>query len=256
MNQFGDLYSQYYDLLYQDKDYFAEADYIDSLIKGHSQNVKTILDLGCGTGKHDVLLCDKGYTVHGVDISKEMLEVAESRRKDKKDKLTFSQSDITQLYLNQKFDTAVSLFHVMSYQSTNAALDKVFANVKDHLNEDGLFIFDFWYGPAVLTDLPKTTIKRLENKHIKVTRIAESKLQAQLNTVDVNFNIFVENKKDGTSIEKKELHTMRYFFDTELEMLCEKYGFGIEAKYGWLDDKKPGFDTWNVAWILKLINKL
>ena len=251
MNQFGDLYSQYYDLLYQDKDYFAEADYIDSLIKGHSQNVKTILDLGCGTGKHDVLLCDKGYTVHGVDISKEMLEVAESRRKDKKDKLTFSQSDITQLYLNQKFDTAVSLFHVMSYQSTNAALDKVFANVRDHLNEGGLFIFDFWYGPAVLTDLPKTTIKRLENEHIKVTRIAESKIHAQLNTVDVNFNIFVTKKEDGTSIEKKELHTMRYFFDTELEMLCEKYGFSIEAKHNWLSDKNPDFNSWNVAWVLK-----
>jgi SAM-dependent methyltransferase len=255
MNQFGDLYSQYYDLLYQDKDYSAEADYIDSLIKDHSQHVKTILDLGCGTGKHDVLLCDKGYTVHGVDISKEMLEVAESRRKDKKDRLTFSQSDITQLHLNQKFDTVVSLFHVMSYQNTNAALDKVFTNVRDHLNEDGLFIFDFWYGPAVLTDLPKTTIKRLENKHIKVTRIAESKLQAQLNTVDVNFNIFVTQKEDGTSIEKKELHTMRYFFDTELEMLCEKYRFGIEAKYGWLGNKNPDFDTWNVVWVLTKENK-
>jgi len=73
MNQFGNLYSQYYDLLYQDKDYIAEVDYIENLIKSHSREVKTILDLGCGTGKHDELLCDKGYTVHGVDISKEML---------------------------------------------------------------------------------------------------------------------------------------------------------------------------------------
>jgi len=251
MNQFGDLYSQYYDLLYQDKDYSAEADYIDTLIKDHNQNVKTILDLGCGTGKHDVLLCDKGYTVHGVDISKEMLDIAEIRRKDKENKLTFSQSDITQLHLNQKFDAVVSLFHVMSYQNTNIALDKVFAGVRNHLNEGGLFIFDFWYGPAVLTDLPKTTIKRLENEFIKVTRIAESKLHAQLNTVDVNFNVFVTQKEKGTSIEKKELHTMRYFFDTELEMLCEKHGFSIEARYGWLGDENPGFDTWNVVWIVK-----
>ena len=254
MNQFGDLYSQYYDLLYQDKDYSAEVDYIDSLIKDHSKNVKTILDLGCGTGKHDELLCDKGYTVHGVDISEKMLEIAEIRRKDKEDKLTFSHSDITQLNINQKFDVVTSLFHVMSYQNTSTALDKVFDGVKNHLNEDGLFIFDFWYGPAVLTDLPKTTIKRLENENIKVTRIAESELHAQYNTVDVNFNVFVEDKKDNNSIEKKELHTMRYFFDTELEMLSDKHGFSIEAKYNWLNHNKPGFDTWNVVWILKLIN--
>ena len=255
MNQFGDLYSQYYDLLYQDKDYSAEADYIDSLIKDHGKDVKTILDLGCGTGKHDELLCDKGYTVHGVDISKEMLEIAETRRKDKEDKLTFDHSDITQLNINRRFDVVTSLFHVMSYQNTNTALDKVFSNVRHHLNEDGLFIFDFWYGPAVLTDLPKTTIKRLENKSIKVTRIAESKLNAQYNTVDVNFNIFVTQKENGNTIEKNELHTMRYFFDTELEILSNKHGFSIEAKYNWLNYEKPSFDTWNVVWVLKKFYK-
>ena len=132
---------------------------------------------------------------------------------------------------------------------------KFFSGVRDHLNENGLFIFDFWYGPAVLTDLPKTTIKKLENEHIKVTIVAESKLHAQLNTVDVNFNVFVTQKEDSVSIEKKELHTMRYFFDTELEMLCEKYGFNIEAKYDWLNYKKPSFGTWNVVWVLKSIGK-
>lgn len=251
MNQFGDLYSQYYDLLYQDKDYIAEVEYIEDLIKTHSSETRSILDLGCGTGKHDELLCNKGYTLHGVDISEEMLGIAEIRRKDKEDKLTFSQSDITQLHLNQKFDTIISLFHVMSYQNTNTALDKVFTGVRDHLNEDGLFIFDFWYGPAVLTDLPKTTIKRLENEHIKVTRVAESKMHAQLNTVDVNFNVFVTQKENGTSIEKRELHIMRYFFDTELEILCDKHGFKIENKYKWLEKKQPNFDTWNVVWVLK-----
>jgi len=251
VSQFGDLYSQYYDLLYQDKDYVAEVDYIDKLIINYSSKTKTILDLGCGTGKHDSLLCDKGYIVHGVDISQEMLDIAETRRKDKENKLTFSHSDITQLNINKKFDSIVSLFHVMSYQNTNTALDKVFTGVKDHLNRDGLFIFDFWYGPAVLTDLPKTTIKRLEDENIKVTRIAESKLHPQLNTVDVNFDVFIENKKNNNSVEKKELHTMRYFFDTELEMLCDKYGFNIEAKYSWLNYEKPSFDTWNVVWVLK-----
>ena len=253
MNQFGDLYSQYYDLLYQDKDYAAEVEYIDNLIKKYNSNTKTILDLGCGTGRHDALLCDKGYKVHGVDISKEMLEIAANRRKERKSKLTFSQSDITQLNLNQKFNAIISLFIVMGYQNTNSSLNKVFSGVRDHLDEGGLFIFDFWYGPAVLTDLPKTTIKKLENEHIKVTRLAESKLHPQLNKVDVNFDVFVTRKEDGVTIEKKELHSIRYFFDPELEMLCEKYGFKIENKYKWLDRKKPSFETWNVVWILKKI---
>ena len=126
MKKFGSLYSKYYDLLYQDKDYTAEVDYVDGLIKGHSSEIKTILDLGCGTGKHGELLCNRGYALHGVDISKEMLEIAEVRRKGKEEKLTFSQSDVAQLNLGKKFDAIVSLFHVMSYQNTNATLDSVF----------------------------------------------------------------------------------------------------------------------------------
>ena len=55
MSVFKD-YSNYYDLLYSDKDYEAEADYIDHLIQKNNPGAKTILNLGCGTGKHDFLL--------------------------------------------------------------------------------------------------------------------------------------------------------------------------------------------------------
>ena len=56
-----------------------------------------------------------------------------------------------------------------------------FEVAKNHLNENGIFIFDFWYGPAVLTDLPSARVKRLENEDIKVTRVAEPVLHSQQN---------------------------------------------------------------------------
>lgn len=83
MNQFGDLYSKYYDLLYSDKDYTKEVEYIDSLIKGQNSKTKTLLDMGCGTGKHAELFCDKGYTVSQVDLSEDMLKIAETRKREK-----------------------------------------------------------------------------------------------------------------------------------------------------------------------------
>lgn len=179
MNQFGDLYSQYYDLLYSDKDYISEVKYVDSLIKANGKNTKTLLDMGCGTGKHAELFCDMGYEVHGIDLSKGMLKIAENRRKNKGDSLSFSQSNIQNLSLNKKFDVVISLFHVMSYQNSNSELIKAFEVAKNHLNNDGIFVFDFWYGPAVLTDLPTTRVKRLENENIKVTRIAEPVIYAK-----------------------------------------------------------------------------
>ena len=251
MNQFGDLYSQYYDLLYSDKDYIGEVEYVDSLIKANSNKVKTLLDMGCGTGKHAELFCDKGYKVHGIDLSEDMLKIAETRRIGKEDKLSFSHSNISELNLDKKFDVVVSLFHVMSYQNSNEELIKAFEVAKNHLNNDGIFIFDFWYGPAVLTDKPVTRIKRLEDERIKVTRLAEPVLHAGKNIVDVNYDIFIEDKVSKEVVEKKELHKMRYFFDSELEMICKQVDFKVIQKYEWVSNKNPDFNSWNVVWVIK-----
>jgi SAM-dependent methyltransferase len=251
MNQFGKLYSEYYDLLYSDKDYPSEAEYINRLIKKFDPKINSILDLGCGTGKHAELLCDKGYVVHGVDMSEDMLKIAESKREGKENRLSYSQSNILDLSINRKFDAVISLFHVMSYQNTNEELIKAFEVAKKHLKKGGVFIFDFWYGPAVLTDLPTITIKRLKNSAINVTRIGEPVLHSTKNIVDVNFTVFIQDKKTDEVFNKKEVHNMRYFFDTELELVCEQTGFKIEDKFKWMNDNHPDFNSWNVVWVVK-----
>lgn len=251
MSQFTELYAQYYDLLYSDKDYFGEAAYVDSLIKANFSDAESLLDMGCGTGRHAEILCDKGYRVHGIDMSEEMLAVAESRRAAKEKRLSFSSSAIADLHLDKKFDAVVSLFHVMSYQNSNEELIKALKAAKEHLNEGGVFIFDFWYGPAVLTDLPTTRVKRLENTEIKVTRFAEPVLHVENNIVEVKYDLFIEDKKNTRIIEKKEIHKMRYLFDTELELLCGQIGFEVLQKYEWMSHERPKFSSWNVVWIVK-----
>ena len=79
MKVFGN-YSRYYNLLYKDKDYKGEAGFIHDLIQKYSPGAKSILDLGCGTGRHDVLLAEKGYVMTGVDMSEEMLLIARSHQ--------------------------------------------------------------------------------------------------------------------------------------------------------------------------------
>ena len=69
-------YARYYDLLYRDKDYGAETDYIHNLIQKQNPGCRTILNLGCGSGRHDRCLVERGYAVTGVDLSEEMLTAA------------------------------------------------------------------------------------------------------------------------------------------------------------------------------------
>ena len=58
-------YAYYYNLFYGDKDYSHEAEQVKKLIceYGVNKEVSTILDMGCGTGKHDFELCKLGYQV-------------------------------------------------------------------------------------------------------------------------------------------------------------------------------------------------
>ena len=264
-------YARYYDLLYRDKDYTAEAEFIDRLIQQQAPNTSTILELGCGTGNHALLLAKEGYSVHGVDLSAEMLEYAQERAERAEPELAarlqFSQGDLREVRLvgvgvkpavgtasqneNLKFEAIVSLFHVISYQTTNEDLLAAFTTVKTHLKPGGIFIFDVWYGPAVLSDPPVVRIKRLEDSSIQVTRIAEPIMYPNENLVDVNYQVFIKDKNSGAIDELTETHRMRYLFRTELELLLSQLQLHIIDEREWLTARQPGFNTWGVYFIVR-----
>src|SRR5260221_4703226 len=147
MSVFG-TYSRYYNLLYKDKDYMGEAEYVGTLIREHHPRAKSVLDLGCGTGRHASLLARMGYEPTGVDRSSEMLAVDRSAspsadpRKDSPGARggdapflhpEFVQGDIRAARLSKRFDVVISLFHVMSYLTTNDDLLAAFATAREPL---------------------------------------------------------------------------------------------------------------------------
>ena len=247
-------YSKFYNLLYKDKDYAGEVNYIHELIRSHQPDSKTILDLGCGTGRHDFLLSQKGYVLTGVDRSEEMLAEANSQLAafgSRANDLRFFQGDIRSVRLSETFDVVVSLFHVMSYQVGNKDLSAALETVRNHLKPGGIFIFDCWYGPAVLTDRPAVRIKRLEDDTCRYTRIAEPAMHPNENVVDVNYHLFIQEKMGTGCKEVKETHRMRYLFLPELELLLEKAGLEIIAAEEWMTGRPLGFDTWSSCFVAR-----
>jgi predicted TPR repeat methyltransferase len=72
LSVFG-AYSNYYDLLYEDKNYSKEVEFVSSVIRRHAPGAATVLDLGCGTGIHACAFAREGYQVTGLDRSADML---------------------------------------------------------------------------------------------------------------------------------------------------------------------------------------
>jgi len=248
-----DKYSDYYDILYNDKDYASEANFIDSIIKKYRPNAKSVLNLGCGTGNHDIFLAQKGYDITSIDCSESNIEKANSKLTDiyeYKNRLNFHKDDIRTYRANKTYDIVISLFHVISYQITNADLKSVFETVKIHLNNSGLFIFDCWYGPAVLHMQPETRIKEVENNKTRIIRIAEPEMFPNENKVHVNYHLLVVDKVTNKIKEIRETHPMRYLFKPEIDELLFASGLEVIECAEWMTDNPPGFNSWGVVFVV------
>jgi len=89
--------------------------------------------------------CQKGYQVTGVDRSAAMLELAKKKSRDRRLDIEFIEGDLTRISTGKKYDAVISLFAVMGYQTTNAALAAACKVAKGCLVPGGMFLFDCWH---------------------------------------------------------------------------------------------------------------
>ena len=241
-------YAKYYDLLYKDKPYKREAAYITKILKKHVPAAKSLIELGCGSGVHASYLAQEGFRVYGVDQSESMLEAAKERCA-KVPQVSLHKGDVRSVRLNVKTDAVLSLFHVVSYQTSDADVRAMFATAGEHLQAGGVFFFDVWYGPAVLTDRPVLRVKELADDEVHITRIATPTMDATKNLVDVHYRLIAKNKKTGAYSETDEHHLMRYFFTPELSKFAADAGFEVIDSHEWITENSPSFNSWGVSFI-------
>ncbi|MGD0170544.1 MAG: methyltransferase domain-containing protein [Halobacteriota archaeon] len=245
-------YAQYYDLFYRNKNYTGEVAYVDALIKKHAVGeTKTILDLGCGTGGHAVLLAEKGYRVTGVDSSDKMLAIAEEKKRQKGVSVELQKGDICTIDLRKRFDVAIAMFAVMGYQTTNEALESALRNAAKHLNPDGLLIFDAWFGPAVLALKPQDKILVTDDGAGKVLRFTGRALDILTHTVkDTHDVLHIENAVLLDHFQ--ETHNVRFFFTQELQFMLTKTGYQAVGMHPFMElEGELTENDWNMAVIAR-----
>jgi SAM-dependent methyltransferase len=247
---FGSDYAGRYDLLYQDKNYEQECDLLaDVFARLGNGPVQSVLDLGCGTGNHSLPLARRGFAVTGVDRSPAMLEQA--ARKSAVLKLgdippVFQQGDVRDFDLGKTFDAALMMFAVLGYQLTNDHVASALRSVRRHLKPGGLFVFDVWYGPAVLSIRPGERVKTLATPDGTVIRSASTKMDTLHHLAEVRYQMW-HVRTSGPMVETTESHEMRYFFPQELALFLQQARLRLVhlSDFGALD-RAPDETTWNV----------
>lgn len=244
-------YAYYYNMFYGDKDYVEEASQINNLIQkyGRSKKVTSILNMGCGTGRHDFELAKFGYHMHGIDLSDGMIEVARASVCNTLNVPSFEVADVRFYEPKQQYDAVIAMFHVMSYQNRNEDILNAFEVAAKALNRGDLFIFDTWYGPGVLLDLPAVRVKKVEDEDNSLIRYANPVMHAEENIVDVCYNVLIINKETSVSKEINEIHHMRYFFKPEIELMLNQTGFDLVACLDCNTLEKTDYNSWTAYFI-------
>jgi SAM-dependent methyltransferase len=234
-------YARCYDLLYRDKDYAAEAAWVDAALRSNGQARGSLLDVGCGTGRHAREFAAWGWQVTGVDVSADMIALARERTPPGL-RVSYATGRAAEFDLGRQFSAVVSLFHVASYHTAPGELAAMLANLRRHLVPGGRLLFDFWHGPGVLADPPTRRERSVADEVIRVHRQSLPTHLPEENTVEVRYEVTIEPVAGGPAEQVEEVHRMRYFSQPELEPLLVHAGFRVDAAYAGLtstalDDK-------------------
>ena len=131
-----------YDRLTNDVNYRATVDFYSDILKREGVSPRTAVDLACGTGSVALLLAGKGMDVIGVDMSEDMLTVAQQKACELENPPRFICQRLEKLHLPRGVDLAVCALDSLDYITDPADCEEAIRRIYRVLNPGGIFIFD------------------------------------------------------------------------------------------------------------------
>ncbi|MEU5208688.1 class I SAM-dependent methyltransferase [Streptomyces sp. NPDC020742] len=141
-----------------------------AFLRESAPNIRSVLDLCCGTGITAEVLCDEGWTVTGVDRSPGMLGVARRKLGGLLDSghLRLSEQDARDFSVPQPVDAVVCLDGALNHLDAPGDLERCFTRVGEALEDGGQFLFDVfetshfrhWDNLTLLDEAQAVIVKR------------------------------------------------------------------------------------------------
>ena len=213
-----------YDRLTNDVPYEAVVDFYWQILKRECLAPRTAVDLACGTGSVAVLLAEAGMQVTAVDMSEQMLTIAQQKSQDMENPPMYVCQRLENLYLPRAVDLAVCALDSINYITDPENCRKAMNRIYRALNPGGCFIFDV----NTPYKLQKMDDQVLLDEDENVYCVWRGEFDKQTNILSYAMDLF---QRQGSTWQRSfELHE-EYAYSTKqlTQYLCEAGFTGIEV---------------------------
>lgn len=237
--------AEHYDKVYHYINYDKQAEFFAKLIKIYNKSKnKNVLDVACGTGTHANLLQKIGFSVTGLDISKEMLREA----KKKNPKVNFVLGDMKNPKLKERFGTIICFFNSILYNKNKEEMETALKNFYFELQRGGLLIFDAVDKSVGLNSKRETY--EYTSKDLKILFKPKWIYNKQKNALDLDIEFRVNDEKIH------DHHIMGAFSLDELKSMLEKIGFSVQILEENFDEIKKYKNKKSAVFVCRKIAEL
>lgn len=241
---YGEFAKIYDELINEDINYQEMCDRIIDICKDENISFNNYLDIACGTGNVTVKLAKNFKESFAVDLSDDMLREAFDKLKKEKIKCKLICQDMSELSLNRKFDLITSVLDSSNYIIEESKFIDYLNRVKDHLSDDGIFIFDInsYYK---LSEILGNNIYTYSEDQVFYTW--ENTFEDDILSMFLTFFV-----KKGDLYERfEEEHIERAYKEEYIDGKLKELGFEIIGKFDGYSDKSVESLTERIMYVVK-----
>ncbi len=244
MECYNDFASIYDELINEDIDYKDWSDKVIEICKFYNVGKRDYLDLACGTGNLTALIGKNFIFTTAIDLSEQMLSIADEKLKEENIKSKVVCQDICYFDLKKQFDLITCGLDSTNYIIEDEKLEQYFMSVNKHLKDDGIFIFDV-NTEYKIKNILGNNIFNYDNED--VVYIWENELEDDI--VNMYLTFFV--KRGQVYYRFDEHHRERAYSESLLENNIVEAGFVIEKKLNCYGTATIDENTERITYVLR-----
>lgn len=235
-----------YDELMADAPYTKWLSFIKNAVSAYHPNTIRLLDVGCGTGSMPILLAKEGFEVTGVDLSSDMLMVAKEKAENENVALSLFQQDMRELEGLGAYDCVTILCDSLNYILTEEDVKQTFLSAWNHLEPNGLLLFDVHSLHKVNDIFIGSTFGSNNEKLSYIWQCYQGEYD---NSVEHDLSFFILNKDYYERYD--ELHIQRTFPAEDYSKWLKECQFKVLSITGDFEDQNPKEQSERILFIAK-----